>query len=74
MIVLRSRQVREWQDQRRRRVEFGQVLLNTGDLRSWESSPTDYVLGDFRFETRDRCYDFLNIFAENFGKKLAFLT
>jgi hypothetical protein len=22
----------------------------------------------------DRCYDFLNIFAENFSKKLAFLT
>jgi hypothetical protein len=24
--------------------------------------------------TRDRCHDFLNIFAEKFGKKLAFLT
>jgi hypothetical protein len=24
--------------------------------------------------TRDRCYDFLNIFAEFFGKKIAFLT
>jgi hypothetical protein len=22
----------------------------------------------------DRCYDFINIFAEKFGKKLAFLT
>jgi hypothetical protein len=24
--------------------------------------------------TRDRCYDFKNIFAEKFGEKMAFLT
>jgi hypothetical protein len=29
---------------------------------------------DQNVDPRDRCYDFLNIFAEKFGKKLAFLT
>jgi hypothetical protein len=28
----------------------------------------------FVFGARDRCYDFFNIFAEKFSKKLAFLT
>jgi hypothetical protein len=27
-----------------------------------------------RLEFRDRCYDFLNIFAEKFSKKLAFFA
>jgi hypothetical protein len=27
-----------------------------------------------KFISRDRCYDFKNIFAEKFSKKLAFLT
>jgi hypothetical protein len=38
------------------------------------SSAGSQVGGAASRVTRDRCYDFLNIFAENFCKKMAFLT
>jgi hypothetical protein len=43
--------------------------------RRWKTTGihSNHLRGEFRV-TRDRCYDFLNIFAEKFSEKLAFLT
>ena len=37
--------MKDWQESKRRRVEYAQVLFNTADLKNWERTQTDYVLG-----------------------------
>jgi hypothetical protein len=41
--------------------------VNLGMNNEWSPEGGSWV-------ARDRCYDFLNLFAEKFSKKLAFLT